>query len=115
MKTKTPMRILTAQLGLKPSKRTSKTTPVLATLLDGLTEIYLQYPDHKSIRVIRESEGIKTKAEELFDRIGSTVWPDLDKNTKFPTWLLNPYHKVSKLAEHYPRHLQYSNHADRAM
>jgi hypothetical protein len=109
------MRILTAQLGLKLSKRTPKTTPVLATLLDGLTDICIQYPDHKSIKVIRESEEIEAKAEELFDRIGSRVWPDLDKKTKFPTWLLNPSYKVSKLAEHYPRHLQYSNHADRAM
>jgi hypothetical protein len=115
MKNSRPMRVLTAQLGLKLSNRTKRTTPALAKLLDGLTEINTRYSDHKGIRVIRASEDIKKEAEELFDRIGSLVWPDLDEKIRFPTWLLNPTDKVSKLSKHYPRNLQYSNHADRAM
>jgi hypothetical protein len=104
-----PMRELSAQLGLKLNNLTP------TELLEGLANINTRYPDHSGIPVIRESEDIKKDAEELFERIGSIVWPDLDDKTEFPTWLLNPSDKASEPSKHYTRHLQYSNPADRAM
>jgi hypothetical protein len=109
MKKQGPMTVLTAQLGLKLINQTP------TELLEGLADIKKRYPNHSGKTVIRASEDIKKDAEELFNRAGSLVWPDLDKTTEFPTWLWNPSDTVSELSEHYPRHLQYSNYTDRAM
>ena len=81
---------LKAQLGLKIPKLHSKTDPPeIISLLEGFTEINKKYADHNPSQ-IRASKPIRTDASELFNRLGPTLWPDLDKEAGTPSWLSCP-------------------------
>jgi len=81
---------LKAQLGLEIPKTYSKTDPPeIIRLLEGFTGINKRYADHNP-QQIRASEPIRNDASELFERLGPTLWPDLEKEAGLPSWLSCP-------------------------
>jgi hypothetical protein len=103
---------LRIRLGLKhlPKKQTSRTPQVIGELLTGLTRINRRYSKHKARKVIQASEGIRKEADELFNQLGSRLWPDSDERGDFPTWLLDSSDQSSG-----SHRLYYSNRDDHAM
>jgi hypothetical protein len=112
MNVENSMTKLRARLGLKhlPKKPTPGTPQVIGELLTGLTGINRRHSKNKTNKVIRASEGIRKDADELFNQLGSKLWPDSDGRVDFPTWLLDSSDQLSD-----SHRLYYSNRDDRAM
>ena len=86
----TTIKDLKAQLGLSFPKKSSGTCPeVITDLLKGFTEINKNYAGLKPPQV-HTSEHIRNKANELFEKSGPGLWPDLDEQAGLPSWLSYP-------------------------
>lgn len=81
---------LKAQLGLSnPKADKGAYPPEIDRLLEGFNEINEEHSNLKTSQ-IRVSESIKRKANNLFDELGPTLWPDINEQPGVPPWLSYP-------------------------
>jgi hypothetical protein len=81
---------LKAQLGLNIPRTHSETDPaVVLELFKGFAQIKNRYADLRPPQV-RGSDAIRNDARKLFETLGPTLWPDLDKEASIPSWLSCP-------------------------
>jgi hypothetical protein len=81
---------LKAQLGLNIPRTHSETDPaVIIDLFKGFAQINDRYVDHRPPQV-RGSDANRNDARKLFEKLGPTLWPDLDKEALIPSWLSCP-------------------------
>lgn len=89
----------------------AKTNPVILDLLKGLLRIRKHYIGHTA-RQIRTSSDARQESDELFHKLGPTLWPDIEEEDELPIWLLSPSDDPET---HYPKQLYYSNIYDREL
>lgn len=107
-----------ARLGFNTSNALARTKgvrkiPILDDLLTGLTGIAVRYVSYNTPQ-IRNSQGIRRKAIELFEKLGPELWPG--PNEPHPSWLYlasrDGEHPCSKL---FPERLFFSRPEDHEM
>jgi len=107
------VKVLNAQLGLNIPNNAKKTHPpeTIIELLKGFDVINQRYSDHRPAQA-RRSEAIKDAASDLFIRLGSALWPDIDESAEVPSWLRPP---SGDLGKQYLSRRYYSNDIDREL
>lgn len=99
-------------------ERRAKKTPETNELLGRIDALNQRFGT-LDWNAIRGSEDVRHTAENLFDELGPSLWPDIDEiNGPSPTWLLQPDRpgiSGNELPYSYPRHLFFSRQSDHAL
>lgn len=123
MDSRTPIVKVEARLGFNFKRGLSrehraKKIPQTNNLLERIDIINQKFVD-LDWNGICNSEDVRCAADDLFNELGPSLWPDFDEvNGPFPKWLLQPGRPdidKNELAYLYRRHLFFSSQSDHPM